>query len=795
VPSSLPALLNENPFTVLGVSVDASQREIRRRLEDLELEAAWGRESAFGRTATTRAAQMLEDPRQRIKCELLTRWTGTTTYGAVARVHDAALIESITVLDRRRRTASHVGIDSIRSWIELGHDPRVAAMIEKRFVELGLGSADAWLIATIGDSIVPTIVSRTLEIARGEDSHEDMLGRRVPGTIKQLRSCSAIAAILPRLGLHAVQAIGIVTDEIQHTLGTDGSLERLSIDDLVQVISLVHQAARSCQKTTPQSARPVVAALVTAVDGQARRRFRDGDKEGTEKLLAGLLDLDLTEGDRLQVSDDLRSVRFSIAWAKGLEHIEYGEWLAAKEAFAQAEAIAPDAELARQAREYAWRAVMASRRGVRGARTRVSTPPSEMPQPAPSASIESRTAPAASQPAPGRPSTNAVAAYEETGWGARTGRALGRFVARHLKIRRPSLSVGVTYAVSLVALGLVLVFYMVRGLQSKQADSPPASAARTNVSSGPPARPRQSSNSSPVSRPEWLMAYQYVVNSMPVGCHESPGAEATITVQHAPGAIQTVDQVIRTRGEVWHRDKDRHCWIRTDPGPVRMFTMLSGAKDYAATIAPQILDKPTFVVNTAPVGCHQSPDATALIVAQRPLGSVQEMDAFMRAADGVWHRVAGQGCWVRTQPGPIMEFQTSAVADVQAASLRRAAFVKDVGQPLNDLRAAVRTADNMDVQIYEQASGNAAFADAADRAIDAARRLGQSAANTEFGTDFPNCRDALIARSHAEEQFWSELSAAARFSNPFRWNNAVLQQDAIGKAIRQVNDQCKGILS
>jgi hypothetical protein len=79
---------------------------------------------------------------------------------------------------------------------------------------------------------------------------------------------------------------------------------------------------------------------------------------------------------------------------------------------------------------------------------------------------------------------------------------------------------------------------------------------------------------------------------------------------------------------------------------------------------------PTFVVNTAPVGCHQDPTASARGVAQRSVGAVQAMDQLIRQADGTWHREVADRCWTRTEPGPVRLFQTVQEAERFAQSIR-----------------------------------------------------------------------------------------------------------------------------
>jgi hypothetical protein len=79
----------------------------------------------------------------------------------------------------------------------------------------------------------------------------------------------------------------------------------------------------------------------------------------------------------------------------------------------------------------------------------------------------------------------------------------------------------------------------------------------------------------------------FAVNSMPVGCHQSPDAAASIAFHHTPGTVLAMDLVLQRNGETWHRELERRCWIRTTPGgPVRVFGDRAEADRYALTVRP-----------------------------------------------------------------------------------------------------------------------------------------------------------------------------------------------------------------
>jgi hypothetical protein len=50
-----------------------------------------------------------------------------------------------------------------------------------------------------------------------------------------------------------------------------------------------------------------------------------------------------------------------------------------------------------------------------------------------------------------------------------------------------------------------------------------------------------------------------------------------------------MDQFIRQPDGTWHREVERQCWTRTEPGPVRVFTGLPEAEAYARQFRPIML--------------------------------------------------------------------------------------------------------------------------------------------------------------------------------------------------------------
>lgn len=95
----------------------------------------------------------------------------------------------------------------------------------------------------------------------------------------------------------------------------------------------------------------------------------------------------------------------------------------------------------------------------------------------------------------------------------------------------------------------------------------------------------------------------------------------------------------------------------------------------ASGVQPVPVIFPTWVVNFAPVGCHELPVEAAAIADEYPPGIVQAMDASIRRGGETWHREIVRRCWTRTDPGPVRIFAGLEEAERFARSLQPAAMV------------------------------------------------------------------------------------------------------------------------
>jgi hypothetical protein len=98
-------------------------------------------------------------------------------------------------------------------------------------------------------------------------------------------------------------------------------------------------------------------------------------------------------------------------------------------------------------------------------------------------------------------------------------------------------------------------------------------ATRTPTPTPPP-------TAAPVASPTWI------VNTASVGCHAEPKADAAIVANRESGTVQAVDQVIRLADGQWAREVTQQCWIRNNPGPVRVFMAQAEAETFAVSVRP-----------------------------------------------------------------------------------------------------------------------------------------------------------------------------------------------------------------
>ena len=139
---------------------------------------------------------------------------------------------------------------------------------------------------------------------------------------------------------------------------------------------------------------------------------------------------------------------------------------------------------------------------------------------------------------------------------------------------------------------LLLVFALValaaacsdneKGITRQQAEE---RATQTGATVGePPPNAAPSPTVVAVAGAEPVRDPTYFVNTQPVGCHAEPRADAAIAVQLTPGGVLVVDASVQQPDGLWHREAVRQCWLRTRPGPLRLFSTAEAAEAFARSV-------------------------------------------------------------------------------------------------------------------------------------------------------------------------------------------------------------------
>lgn len=361
----LHTLLTANPFTILGLTVDVTSRDVRRRLEELEMEAAFGGD-APGRTDSVRAAQTLDDAAARLECELFAPWGDTATFGSVAAVHDKVLDQTRQAFDRGAGNIADAAVRALRSWLAFARDPSAAPAYEQRATSLGVPSAT--LIGTIAGRIVPALVARGMERTDGDASGD------LTTLLAALPAWRQVSTVLAAYPDYAHAGAELLVHRMKDALSATPDLDALSEHGLQALILAVANVASDLSAVPPLDAT-LVATLVETCLPVAIRHYNQDRLSQAETILDTLMRCELREADRSQVLGLLRQTRFLRAWQQANEHGEYGEWRQCIEQLERAEALAPDRELADKMRGHQQAARTALRNGIRGQRTRPAARP------------------------------------------------------------------------------------------------------------------------------------------------------------------------------------------------------------------------------------------------------------------------------------------------------------------------------------------------------------------------------------------------------------------------------------
>ncbi len=279
----------ENPFALIGSPVDAPVRDIRERIERMEMDARLGVSREASQAALTRARQMLDDAHQRIECELLGEWAGSESYGHCAEDHDYALGVTKVLLDRSRGGTPDDVARAIRAWAGVVEHPDVQTAVNARATALGLDPADDPLAEILGRSIIPALVSHSLD---GEPFPEPDIAR---------------AVTVADIDVHA--SAEVIAQHVERATGDSGSMDALTVEEVSDLVDNVIATAEELEEAAPRISRRIVASLAAAVNKTAWVRANEGDLTAAEAILGDLAGSDLAEAEQVETYADLTQLR------------------------------------------------------------------------------------------------------------------------------------------------------------------------------------------------------------------------------------------------------------------------------------------------------------------------------------------------------------------------------------------------------------------------------------------------------------------------------------------------------
>lgn len=96
----------------------------------------------------------------------------------------------------------------------------------------------------------------------------------------------------------------------------------------------------------------------------------------------------------------------------------------------------------------------------------------------------------------------------------------------------------------------------------------------------PPTPPASVPQPAPVSDPT------FAVNTLPINCHSQPATNSGVVNRKPANAVQQLTMVAGMDDGTWHFDGAKKCWIKTNPGPVRLFSTKAEADAFVRSNKP-----------------------------------------------------------------------------------------------------------------------------------------------------------------------------------------------------------------
>jgi len=288
----LRTLLFENPFETLGLPPDTTAREVRRQIEQVEMDGRLGRKPV-DQGALTRAAQVIEDPRQRIDCEALAHWSNTEAYGHCADEHDYALEATRKSLIDTDGFDGATSIRVIRAWAGVVRDPDVVSAVNARLGMLGLAANNSHVASLIGSSVIPPLVRASLD---SEGKPDPDLGEA-----------------LSAFGMEASEGAAVMLQHVQQLCEDPARVDMLTVAEVEDLVDSVIACAKEVGDVNPRAAREMIEIVATAANSTAWTRANRGNLADAQAVLEDLAASDLPKAIELEIDHDLVTIREAMA--------------------------------------------------------------------------------------------------------------------------------------------------------------------------------------------------------------------------------------------------------------------------------------------------------------------------------------------------------------------------------------------------------------------------------------------------------------------------------------------------
>lgn len=301
------SLLFHNPFEVLGVPLDATAKDFRRRVDEIELQARL-RGEAVDLIAVKGAGQELEDPLLRLHAEFFSPWAGVTTYPADAALeHDAWLGNLRGMLGQPGPLMANDFAVLVQATSSLRKGP-VADAVNARAGILGFAPDGATVTPILGGIVLAGIFAAAGQVV----------------TTRAQVAAFAVAATGP---VAADAARQLVTAMKACIPDVDASLPTASA--LVGTLPGLFEVVSTLKGPFPDLAADLEHTSFHFGQQAAVRHFNEDRPADAQAVLECLATQPLTADMQAIVASDLRNARYGRHWTEANAAIVRGDLLGA----------------------------------------------------------------------------------------------------------------------------------------------------------------------------------------------------------------------------------------------------------------------------------------------------------------------------------------------------------------------------------------------------------------------------------------------------------------------------------